>query len=83
MRCHLLLLPSINSLLDPDVVDWNDFYLSYLESISKHRATTKKNALYWSHDQVDELERLSDRLMKEHPGLITDGPSLKKDEWQS
>ena len=28
MRCRLLLSPKIGALLDPDVVDWNDFYLS-------------------------------------------------------
>ena len=28
MRCRLLLSPEIDALLDPDVVDWNDFYLS-------------------------------------------------------
>ena len=55
LSCRLLLSSEIDSLLDPYVVDWNDFHLSYLESTTKHRATTKKNALERSHDQVDDL----------------------------
>ena len=39
----------------------------------------EKNSLVRSHDQVDELERLSDQLMKEHPDFITD--DAKKNEW--
>ena len=54
LRCRLLLSSEVDSLLDPNVVDWNDFHLSYLESISKHRGTNKKNAVLRSHDQVDE-----------------------------
>ena len=83
LRCRLLLSSEVDSLLDPNVVDWNDFHLSYLESISKHRGTNKKNAVLRSHDQVDDLEALSDRLMKEHPGFVADGSMSKKNEWQS
>ena len=81
LRCRLLLSSEVDSLLDPNVVDWNDFHLSYLESISKHRGTNKKNAVLRSHDQVDDLEALSDRLMKEHPGFVADGSMSKKNEW--
>jgi hypothetical protein len=83
LSCRLLIEAEIDSLLDPSVVDWNDFYLSYLESISKHRGTNSKNACERSHSQIDELESLSDCLMKDHPECIVGGSSSKKNEWQS
>ena len=56
LQCRLLLSFEVDSLLNPNVVDWNDFHLSYLESISKHRGTNKKNPVLRSHDQVDNLD---------------------------
>ena len=52
MSCYLLIDAEIDSLLDLCVVNWNDFYLSYLESISKHLMTDLKTACERSHAQI-------------------------------
>ena len=64
--------------MDLKVVNWSDFHLLYLELISKHRGTNKNNVVLRSHDQVDDLEVLSDWLMKENPGFVADGSIPKK-----
>ena len=72
----------MDSLLDPNFVDWNNFHLLYLEAISKHRGTNKNNAVLSSPGKVVKLEVLSDRLMKTHPAFVAGESISKRTEWQ-
>ena len=84
LKClELLSHHEINSLLDPNVVDWYDFHTSYLVSISNRRATSKTGASDKSHAQIDDLFSLSDQLQKDHPEFIVNSSSHKKNKWQS
>ena len=80
--CCLLPKVGIDLLLDPCVLDWNDFYLSCLESISKHCGTNLKYACERSYDKINRLKSLSDWLMKDRPGFIVGESRLKENKWQ-
>ena len=85
MSCHLLFRVETGSLLDLSVADWNDFCLSLLESITKTESLSnnQENALELSRDQVDELELLSDQLIKYQQDFITGKSFSKQNEWHS
>ena len=73
----------IDSLLDPNVVDWHDFLSRYLDTICKRRATGKKSSLDRSHDQIDDLEALAYNLQHAHPEFIANACKWTKVQWQS
>ena len=76
--CCLLPRVGIDLLLDTCVVDWNELYLSCLESISKHCGTNLKNVCERSYDKINKLKSLSDWLTKDRPGLLLGNPIWKR-----
>ena len=67
LKCSQLSHDEIDSLLDPNVVDWFHFHTGYLESICNRQATSKSNACERSHDQIDDLFQLAKDLQRAQP----------------
>ena len=83
LKCSQLSHDEIDSLLDPNIVDWFHFHTGYLESICNRQATSKSNACERSHDQIDDLFQLAKDLQRAHPENIASASTDKKNQWQS
>ena len=74
----------ITSMLYPDVVDWYDYQMTLIYSISECRATSKKNSIERSHDHIDAVETASKVLMDAYPPHIASSSDKHvKNQWRS
>ena len=67
-----LSLDEIDSLTDPNIVDWHDFHLEYLDSLSNRRARNEKSTIDKSHGLIDDFEMLSTKLSEQFPDNFVD-----------
>ena len=83
-----LSLDEIDSLTDPNIVDWHDFHLEYLDSLSNRRAKNEKSTIDKSHGLIDDLEMLSTKLSEQFPDNFADvlgdekNNRTKRNEWR-
>ena len=59
-----------NMLLDPDMVVWNKYHTSILESVSNHQDSNEHNSAIRSKKYINDVENAADWLKRSYPESI-------------
>ena len=71
-----------NMLIDPTVVEWDEYHTSILESVSNCRATNKHNSAIRSKKYINYVEDAADRMKRSYPDSIAND-ERKRTVWTS
>jgi hypothetical protein len=56
-----------NMLLDPDMVVWNKYHTSILESVSNHQDSNEHNSAIRSKKYINDVENAADWMKRSYP----------------